>query len=183
MRREINLLPESVVESKRRQTVRKWSQIVSILVLLGAGLVSAWLLVYSVTIRAQQSSVSKDIKVAKAEIQDLKSVESAQRIVKFKLDSVSTIMKEDPKYAETFQTLTSLMPSGVYLKNVIVSRDGELEVGGEAIGVDVFSEFLTNLTEAEESRKAFPKTHLKSTRRTKEGVYQFFLLFTLPKKG
>lgn len=183
MPREINLLPEEIIKGKKKESLRRWAQAISLVVLISAIVTVAAAVIYRITLDTQIKDLDNEINTKRNTVSSKQKLENQTVIVSEKLNSIGKIREEDPKYLQTIQLLQSLMPQGVTMKGFKINEIYSFTTSATASSSGALEEFINNLN-SQDSKNKFNRVVLKSIQgNSKDKKYDFNLELSFTPKN
>ena len=114
-------------------------------------------------------------------IKNFQKEELASKILKSKVLSIASIFDLRPDFADTLNQVQSLIPEGVGLTDLGVSKDFKVTVSGNARSSADLSNFLLSLIDEQKGGKIFSNVSLNALSGDNAGAFKFSITMDLIK--
>ncbi len=179
MAKDINLLPEKEVKTKREEAAiggfYKLSLVFIALVAIVAGGVFGVGQFFSLQVKAVERANDNLTSI----INNLRSREILLQSTKSKAKGISEIVSKRPDFASVLDDISGLLPDGVQLSELQVDRKGMVKLTAKADNSSSLNTFLTALNDPEKGGKMFNKLTVTSIKNDKSGGYLVVLTMNL----
>ncbi len=180
---EIDFLSEQQSKTGKKAKIVHFLKVGSIIVLILYCLLTAAVFSYWFYLNTQGRKTQQEISIKKQKIESLKDVESVQTFLKQRLAALDKFFtnqaKTDlPEILDFFENIKD----EARLKQVNLTKEGEITISGEADNALVLTDFLKKLEEEDQSKKLFSTITLVSSDKQKTGNYLFSILLEVKGK-
>ncbi|MDO8486926.1 MAG: PilN domain-containing protein [Candidatus Curtissbacteria bacterium] len=170
---DINLLPVEEKSAERFENLYKKLVIAAIFLLVFTAVSTLAILGFFSILSTQRSNLVGRVEVSSATIEDLKSVEELQVVVKQKTAVADKIIIVRSSLGDVFQTLVQLVPQGVFFTDMRFSGlkvviSGRARTSGDVAGL------VAQLVSAR-GNQIFSAVAIDSLSSDEAGIYSFVL--------
>jgi Tfp pilus assembly protein PilN len=173
MAREINLLPEKELVETRLESLQKKLIILSaVLIFIFAGITIFTFVNWRQQVLANEK-LKKEIDLSISEISTYQRPEFLLRTLKEKIGKYSQIVGQRRNYSKTLSDVESLVPEGVSLSDLQLTKDNKISLTGEARNSFDLSVFLLGIIDPDKGGKLLNDVSIGKLTGAKDGTYQF----------
>ena len=145
MSQSINLIPQQEVVAQRKTKWIKLSTVMSVLILVIVGGVSAYVFYTTLNLRSDIKEHDTKISSLRTQIQGLSDIEIKARNLDQKYTAIANLLDTRSYYSEMLETLRGQTPEGVEVDTFTFGREGAINLSGSGESYLAISDFIEQL--------------------------------------
>jgi len=174
---DINLVPQEIKVEQQRTQVVKRTTLVALIFALIVGLISAYLIFQSQSIKSQISKLNSSINSLRGDINGLSEIEVSARNLEMKSKTVDSVLASRMYYSMLLEKFKEKIPPTVTIDTFGTGKDNTVNVSGSGSDYLAIAQFVNNLSE---SADLFPSVSLNSVSLDSQSSQaKFFIVLTV----
>lgn len=171
----INLLPIELRAESKKNTKQSLAIRVSVGILVLVIICSLGVLIWTFYLKSSLQESSDRLAKVTQVIQDQKDKEGLAVILKSRLDIITKLTQKESSQTESFNLITSLLPSDIKMLTFTVDKAGVIRLTAFTTSLPSMQTFFNNLTDPKKNEGKIISTRVESLNKNLDGNYNFEL--------
>lgn len=171
----INLLPIELRAESKKNTKQSLAIRVSVGILVLVIICSLGVLIWTFYLKSSLQESSDRLAKVTQVIQDQKDKEGLAVILKSRLDIITKLTQKESSQTESFNLITSLLPSDIKMLTFTVDKTGVIRLTAFTTSLPSMQTFFNNLTDPKKNEGKIISTRVESLNKNLDGNYNFEL--------